>query len=106
MTRFGVGSEDGGEAKPNQEQNEFLADEFDTLSVPLFDLGDGFQFAVNRFDAPAFAVEPTEVACGQRFVQHGGDQNHGLAILLMFARPAAIEGAQNHAQMNDAPRRS
>ena len=42
MTRFGVGSEDGGEAKPDQEENEFLADEFDTLSVPLFDFSDDF----------------------------------------------------------------
>ena len=100
--RFSGGREDGGEAKPDQEQDEFLADEFDALSVPLFDLGDGFHFAVDGFDAPAFAIETTKVTRGQSFVQHRSDQDHDLATL-MFVWPAGIERAQDHAQVNDAP---
>ena len=91
--------EDGGEAEPGQQEDEFLADQFDATSVPLLDHGDSFHFTVDGLDPPSFTVETAKITGTQDFVQHRGDDDHGLAALV-FARSAAIEDAQDHAQSN------
>ncbi len=89
---LGGGGKHGGEAEPDQEQYKFLTDEFDAASVPLFDHGNGFHFAIDGFDAPSFAVESAEVACGQRLVEYGGNDDHGFAALMLMWS-ATPEGA-------------